>query len=122
MPAVRPQTITTLQIASLSGNQFDQRGKKFAINHRFIFVTCRQFLLAIELAEKLEVEPELLPPIRFHDLRHTHATGLLAKGYSIKAVSQRLGHGSIEITLKTYAHVLPSDDATLAEGLERMYG
>jgi hypothetical protein len=31
VPAVSPQTITTLQIASLSGNQLDQRGKKFAI-------------------------------------------------------------------------------------------
>jgi integrase len=68
------------------------------------------------------IEPALLPTIRFHDLRHTHATGLLAHGYSIKAVSQRLGHASIELTLRVYAHVLPTDDAALADGLERMFG
>jgi integrase len=60
--------------------------------------------------------------IRFHDLRHTHATTLLAHGYSIKAVSHRLGHSSIELTLRVYAHVLPTDDAVLAEGLNRMFG
>ena len=47
--------------------------------------------------------------------------GNAAQGHATNS-TQRLGHGSIEITLKTYAHVLPSDDATLAEGLERMYG
>jgi integrase len=68
------------------------------------------------------VEPVLLPEIRFHDLRHTHATTLLASGHSIKAVSHRLGHASIELTLRVYAHVLPTDDAALAEGLERLFG
>jgi integrase len=63
-----------------------------------------------------------LPDIRFHDLRHTHATGLLAQGHSIKAVSQRLGHASVELTLRVYAHVLPTDDGALAEGLDRMFG
>jgi len=40
----------------------------------------------------------------------------------VKAVSQRLGHASIDITLKTYAHVLPEDDQVLADGLDRMFG
>jgi integrase len=64
----------------------------------------------------------VLPVIRFHDLRHTHATMLLSKGYSIKAVSHRLGHASIEITLKNYSHVLPEDDKALADGLDKMFG
>lgn len=63
-----------------------------------------------------------LPTVRFHDLRHSHATNLLAKGFGIKAVSQRLGHARVEITLAVYAHVLPTDDAALAEGLEKMLG
>lgn len=65
---------------------------------------------------------ELLPDIRFHDLRHTHATALLSRGHSLKAVSQRLGHASVELTLRVYAHVLPTDDQTLAESLDRMVG
>jgi integrase len=68
------------------------------------------------------IEPEALPDIRFHDLRHTHATTLLARGHSLKAVSHRLGHASVELTLRVYAHVLPTDDGVLAESLERMYG
>ena len=49
-----------------------------------------------------------LPPIRFHDLRHTCATLLLSKGVHPKLVQELLGHSSIEITLDTYSHVLPS--------------
>lgn len=48
------------------------------------------------------------PRIRFHDLRHTTATLLLLAGENPKVVSERLGHSSIEITLKTYSHVLPT--------------
>lgn len=48
-----------------------------------------------------------LPRIRFHDLRHTHATLLLLKGENVKVVSERLGYSSVAFTLKTYAHVLP---------------
>lgn len=49
-----------------------------------------------------------LPRIRFHDLRHTHATILLGMGVNPKIVSDRLGHSSVKITLDTYSHVLPS--------------
>ncbi|MDD9150409.1 MULTISPECIES: site-specific integrase [unclassified Sporolactobacillus] len=46
--------------------------------------------------------------IRFHDLRHTHATLILQQpGADIKMVSERLGHKDIKITLETYYHVLP---------------
>ncbi len=49
-----------------------------------------------------------LSRIRLHDLRHTHATLMLSKGVSPKAVSERLGHSSISLTLDTYSHVLPA--------------
>ena len=45
--------------------------------------------------------------VRFHDLRHTHATLLLQQGVHPKIVSERLGHSSVAITLDTYSHVLP---------------
>lgn len=44
--------------------------------------------------------------VRFHDLRHTHATWLLMDGIHVKIVSERLGHSSIRITLDTYSHVI----------------
>jgi integrase len=45
--------------------------------------------------------------VRFHDLRHTHATLLLCEGIHPKVVSERLGHSTVGITLDTYSHVLP---------------
>jgi integrase len=48
-----------------------------------------------------------LPPITFHDLRHAHATHLLAANVNAKVVSERLGHSKIGITLDLYSHVIP---------------
>ena len=48
-----------------------------------------------------------LPHIRFHDLRHTHATLMLKGNVHPKVVSERLGHSSVAFTLDTYSHVLP---------------
>ena len=54
-----------------------------------------------------------LPRIRFHDLRHAHATHLLASGIHPKIASERLGHSKVGITLDLYSHVMPGmqDDA-----------
>ena len=48
-----------------------------------------------------------LQGIRLHDARHTHASLLLKQGVHPKIVQERLGHGSIQITLDTYSHVAP---------------
>lgn len=53
------------------------------------------------------IEKATVPKIQFHDLRHTHATLLLAKGVNVKVISERLGNSNIKITLDTYSHVLP---------------
>ncbi len=48
-----------------------------------------------------------LPRVRFHDLRHTHATLLLKAGVPIKVVSERLGHSTPGFTMATYQHIIP---------------
>ncbi len=48
-----------------------------------------------------------LPAIRLHDLRHSHATLLLASGVNPKVASERLGHHSTAFTLDVYSHVVP---------------
>jgi integrase len=48
-----------------------------------------------------------LPRVRFHDLRHSHATHLLASGVHPKVAQERLGHSNVGITLDLYSHVLP---------------
>ncbi len=45
--------------------------------------------------------------VRFHDLRHTHASLLLREGVNLKVVSERLGHSSIQITADLHSHVAP---------------
>jgi integrase len=49
-----------------------------------------------------------LPDVRFHDLRHTCATLLLAKGVNPKFMQELLGHVDVGLTLNTYSHYLPS--------------
>lgn len=49
-----------------------------------------------------------LRAMRFHDLRHTHASLLLAAGIHPKIVQERLGHASITLTMDTYSHLMPS--------------
>ena len=61
-----------------------------------------------------------LPHIRFHDLRHSHATLLLKGGVHAKIVSERLGHANIGITLDTYSHVLPGLQERAAERLDEL--
>ena len=60
--------------------------------------------------------------IRFHDMRHTHASGLIADVCSIKAVSRRLGHADVTITLKVYTHLMPDDDERLASRAGALFG
>ena len=63
-----------------------------------------------------------MPDIRFHDLRHTCATLLLSKGVHPKVVQELLGHSSIEITLDTYSHVLPSMSNGVASAMDALLG
>jgi integrase len=62
-----------------------------------------------------------LPRLRLHDLRHTCATLLLLAGVHVKAVSERLGHSKITITLDTYAHVLPTMQDAVAGVIQDLY-
>lgn len=45
-----------------------------------------------------------LEHIRFHDLRHSHATALIENGVEMKAVQHRMGHANISTTMDIYAH------------------
>jgi len=58
--------------------------------------------------------------IRWHDLRHAHATLMLSAGVHPKVVSERLGHASIAITLDTYSHVLPGLQVAAAAQLDTL--
>jgi len=67
---------------------------------------------------KYVIQKYNLPKLRFHDLRHTHASILLQLGEHPKVVSERLGHSSISITLDTYSHVMPDMQKNLARAFD----
>jgi len=60
----------------------------------------------------------LVPPPRFHDLRHTHVALLIAAGVPVKAIQERLGHASIVMTMDRYGHLLEVVDEQLLAALD----
>ena len=61
-----------------------------------------------------------LKKIRIHGLRHSHATILINNGVNIVAVSKRLGHSDINMTLKVYTHLLEKNADELVDKLEEL--
>ncbi len=58
--------------------------------------------------------------IRFHDLRHTYASLLIAQGAHPKYIQAQLGHASIQTTLDRYGHLMPDAHAAEARKLDRL--
>ena len=61
-----------------------------------------------------------LPDIRFHDLRHTCATLMLAVGTNPKVVQETLGHANVSVTLDIYSHLLPNMQDQAAEKINEL--
>ena len=59
--------------------------------------------------------------LKFHELRHTQATQLLANGVDVKTVQTRLGHANASITLGWYAHAIPEKDHDAADMLGNLF-
>lgn len=59
--------------------------------------------------------------VRFHDLRHTAASLLLAQGVHLRVIMELLGHSSISLTANTYAHVMPAAMRDVADKMETIF-
>ena len=64
------------------------------------------------------LEKAELRRIRVHDLRHTFASLLLQQGESVVYVKEQLGHGSIQITVDTYGHLIPGANRAAVDRLD----
>ena len=62
-----------------------------------------------------------LPYVRFHDLRHSHATQLLAGGVHPKVAQERLGHSTITTTMDLYSHVTDTMQSDAAARLDAAF-
>jgi integrase len=71
----------------------------------------RHFIPALKRVE--------LPKMRFHDLRHTYASLLIAQGENPKYIQTQLGHSNPTVTLNVYAHLMKPSNPESAEKLER---
>ncbi len=63
-----------------------------------------------------------LPHLPFHGLRHTASTLQLQEGVHPKVVQETLGHSTIQLTLDTYSHILPSMGREAAAKLNGLFG
>lgn len=81
----------------------------------------RKFTDLIKMYNASAPDPDKLPEIHLHDLRHTSASILISAGVDVATVARRLGHSKISVTLNTYTHALPDIDQTAADALERAF-
>jgi integrase len=103
-------------------------GSRFTAPDDFVFASQRGTPLHWRNVARRALQPALkdagLPHLRWHDLRHTFASLLIAQGANIVYVSRQLGHGSTDITLRCYSHLF--DRAEHAErtrlALEHEFG
>jgi integrase len=65
---------------------------------------------------------KLPPETRFHDLRHSAASLLLAQGVQLRVIMELLGHSSISLTANTYSHVMPAAMREVADKMESILG
>ncbi len=63
-----------------------------------------------------------LPRVRFHSLRHLHASALIAAGIDVVQVSRRLGHANPTVTLNTYAHLFRQDERAAVAAIANVLG
>lgn len=102
LQALREHRLRQLQDRVLAGSRWDDRD--------FIFTsTIGTPLEARNVTRELQRILALagLPRLRFHDLRHTAATLLLAQGVHPRVVMETLGHSTIAMTMNVYSHVIP---------------
>jgi integrase len=115
--ALREQERRQQELRELAGEQWQEQGYVFAsrlggpLDHSN---TLHRFQ---QLCEK-----HGLPKLRFYDLRHTHASLLIAEGVHAKKIAERLGHSSIKLTMDTYGHLFEGSDRESAASMDRLFG
>ena len=62
-----------------------------------------------------------VPPIRIHDIRHSHVSLLINQGFTAVAIAERVGHKHISTTMNVYAHLFPNRQEMLVQALEKMH-
>ena len=115
--ALRAHRKRQLEVRLLAGSRWQEKGYVFTtgigtpLDEARVSRVFRQLLRAAGLPRK-----------RFHDLRHTAASLLLASGIHPRVVMEILGHSQFSFTMDTYSHVMPPAVREAAEKLDRLLG
>ena len=126
----RQVQLSQLAVGSLRGHRAAQLAERLQVgseweDHDLVFTNQRGHPLDGNNFRARAFRPLLdragLPPIRFHDLRHTAATLLMVQGVPTKVASEMLGHADITTTLRTYSHVLPGMQQQAADVMDRLF-
>jgi len=121
----RTVTMPAALVATLREHRVRQLKEQLRIDGGFVFahpdgspldgtVVTHQFQRLLKRAG--------LPRLRFHDLRHSCASLLLAQGISARVVMETLGHSTITTTMNIYGHVMPSLRQEAADAMDRVMG
>jgi integrase len=127
----RTVTLGAATMQALAWHRTQQEAEKIAAGNAYrdagrVFASQTGGPLDLKNATARHFKPLLkafypLPDIRLYDLRHTHASHLLAAGAPVHVVSRRLGHASPVMTLNVYAHVLSGQHEDAVAKLEAYY-
>jgi len=116
-----PKTSSSIRKVSLDDKTLEMLKKEYLLQSQKKGFKPTQFIFSrtdspnipfadttIENKKRKVIKDLNLKYIRFHDFRHSHASILIGNGVDIVSVSARLGHSSVDMTLKVYTHLLPS--------------
>lgn len=117
--SIREISINNLIYLYLRSIQKDQMKEEGWMSSWFIFGGKRPLSRTrITNAKDLAVKRSGVKRITIHDFRHSHASNLINEGINIVAVSRRLGHSDVSMTLKVYTHLFKKNDDILVDYLE----
>lgn len=116
-----PKTRSSIRVVSIDDktwdmlqHQYDHRSQRKGFkSDEYIFSRVNLPYIpfsdtTVETKKRRVIKQANLKYLRLHDFRHSHASILIGNGVDIVVVSARLGHSTVDMTLKVYAHLLPS--------------
>lgn len=119
-PPKTPKSLRVVALPEFLQLQLEAFIKEKAINRpsERLF-SCTKYYISKYMTEACQRSG--VAKIRIHDLRHSHASLLIERGFSPLLIAERLGHENIETTLNTYSHLYPHRQAELAQNLQEIY-